>query len=117
MHATVFQRLCLQEALPTCLWGVAPCGRAEGFWDEVTLLGDRALETSSQGSVRSLAFAQGDFKDVGGSCRKKSALSGGGGDRALEPFRGEHRGLRCFLPLPLGQGAWWCEPASRGLRS
>lgn len=104
MHAPVFQRLCLQEALPACLWGVALCGRAEGFGDEVTLLGDRASETSSQGSVRSLACAQGDFKDVGGSCRRSQPSAEEEVTGHWSHFMGSTWGCAAFPPPPGARG-------------
>lgn len=49
-----------------------------------------------QDSLRSSGFAQGDFKDMGGSCRR-SALRGGGSGRAREPSHGERSLVLCFF--------------------
>lgn len=53
-----------------------------------------------QDVLRSSVFAQGDFKDIGGSCRR-SALRGGGSGRALEPSHGERSWALCFFFTPL----------------
>lgn len=68
----------------------------------MTLLGDSALETSGQGSVRSLAFAQGDFQDVGRSCRSQpSAEEEVTGDGSH--FVGNTWGCAAFYPSPWGK--------------
>lgn len=86
---------------------MALCHTAEAFEMKWPLLGYRAADASGQGSLRSLAFAQGDFKDMGGSCQR-SAFSGGG-DRALEPFLGASLELLC-PPAPQLGPAWGKGP-------
>lgn len=79
------------------------------------LLGDSASETSGQGSLRSLAFAQGDVQDVGESCRSQPSEEEEEVTGPWSLFLGNT--WSCVYPCPLGQGAWSWEPASRGLRS